>query len=63
MLGALATTFLCATDLVSPFSLYFSFHLVFYRMQVSAALARSCDGARVARSVLSSSASPRCGVC
>ena len=32
--GAFLTTAACALDLVSPFTLYFNFHLIFYRGQV-----------------------------
>lgn len=32
--GALLTTTACALDLVSPFSLYFNFNLIFFKGQV-----------------------------
>jgi Derlin-2/3 len=32
--GAILTTTACALDLVSPFSLYFNFNLIFFKGQV-----------------------------
>jgi len=34
MIGACLTTAACNLDLISPFSLYFSFKLVFFKYQV-----------------------------
>lgn len=40
--GAILTTTACALDLVSPFSLYFNFNLIFFKGQVRVCLCVLC---------------------
>lgn len=42
--GSFLTTTACALDLVSPFSLYFNFNLIFFKGQVRGQLRRHCNG-------------------
>lgn len=50
--GSFLTTTACALDLVSPFSLYFNFNLIFFKGQVRGQLRWHCNNRLLGGNIL-----------